>query len=223
MSGVRDLVVCCGLVVFAAGGCDKNISTPFSDAGAAPIATMNVAEWPTVTPGAPPPETINVVTGTTGDISYAQGRGFVDATLLDTWAAMRVPDVCVDRRKVSSWTVTNDVDPTVAFSYAIHNVVNSTITVNFDNTWLHEATVGSQEAPQQVTARYQKTSGTSFIDLLEGSMVASPSAESPDATQIEIVQRIRATGQDAGTAAQMLRDYFASVVAQAHGAKLPTY
>jgi hypothetical protein len=211
------------LVCASGGGCDKNISTPLSDAGVTAFATAMVAEWPATTAGAPPPETINVVSGTDGNISYAQGRGFVDATLLEAWAAMKAPDVCVDRRKVSSWTVTNDVDPTVAASYVIHNVVNSTITINFDNTWLHEATAGTREAPQQVTAHYQKTMGSSFIDLLDGSVVATSSSASPGATSIEIVQRIRATGQDASTAVQMLRDYFASLVARAHGAALPTY
>jgi hypothetical protein len=217
--------MCAGGAVCA--GCDRSISTPLSaDAGVTALPTMMVADWPATAPGAPPPETINVVSGAQGDIFYAQGRGFVDATLLETWAAMKDPDVCVDRRKVSHWTVTNDVDPTVAASYIIHNEVDSTITINFDNTWLHEATAGTRDAPEQVTARYQKTSGSSFIDLLDGSVVAAPAPTSPDAsgaTSIEIVQRIRATGQDAGTAVQMMRDYFASVVAKTHGAALPTY
>lgn len=224
MAGVwYRAVVPAAALVAGLGGCGSNVSTPIGDGGIAVIVPMDTAEWPPIEPGAPPPENVNVALGTMGDIGYAHGRGYVDATLAETWAAMRDPDVCVDRRKVTSWTVTNDVEPGLAASYRIHNVVEALITVEFENTWRHEVTAGTPEAPAGVTATYQKTWGSSYISLLDGSVVARPTPQAENTTSLEIVQRIRATGQGPDTAGQILRDYFASVVARAHGNPLPTY
>jgi hypothetical protein len=214
-TGVNGL---CALVFMA--GCGGNFTSEFP-AGLAPLEPDSKAPWPAATAAEPHPEQIQLVSGTTGDQAWAHGAAFVHAPLGAVWEAMRTPEVCVDRRKVTTFTVTRDVEAGFADSYRIHNVVNGIITVEFENTWRHGVVTGTPEQPTAIAARYQKTWGTTFITVLEGSFVARRVDE--QTTSLLVMEHLQATGQGPETAVQTLRDYYASVLARAHMQPLPTY
>jgi hypothetical protein len=96
----------------------------------------------------------------------------VHQPLAKTWAAFQDPEVVVDRRKVDAWRVTPNVEEGFDVSFRVHNTVNYILTVDFDITWRQSAIQGDRTAPEVVAVRFQKTYGTSFIELLSGSVIA---------------------------------------------------
>jgi hypothetical protein len=161
------------------------------------------------------------VSGSTSSYDWVDGAAYVHASLSAVWAAMQDPNVCADRRQVSSYTVTTDDEPDYDVSFVIHNTVNQTITVQFDNSWRQDATMGTKEQPLQVIAAYQKTAGTTFIGLMAGSFVAQQLDDGN--TSLELVEHLQAFEQGASTAQQTLTDFYASILASVKGQPLPTY
>jgi predicted small lipoprotein YifL len=167
------------------------------------------------------PEEIVTVSGITPEYGWVHARAFVHAPLAATWAAMHDPDVSVDRRAVSEWTIEHDVETGYDFSYRVHNIVHDLITIDFDITWRHGVVQGSPSAPTVVAARYQKTAGSSVISLLTGSVIARRVDDR--ITAIEFIEHLRALATGPDIAERFIRDYYASIVARVHGRPLPTY
>ena len=209
------------LVIVFLAGCWGDEKTRFPE-GLEPLEE-STAPAPAGTEADPHPETIEFVDGERMGFAWVHGRGFVHAPIATTWAAMREPEVCVDRRKVASWSVEHVEmpDEQYDFEYVIHNTVEDVITVEFEITWRHGAVEGTREEPELIVANYQKTWGTTFIDILRGSVVATPVDETT--TEITFVEHLRASAGDGTEAQSYLRDYFDSIVAHAHGEPLPTF
>lgn len=181
----------------------------------------NIAPAPTPTAADRYPETIAFDRGATADYEFVHGRGYVHAPISAVFTAFRDPAVTADRRRVSAYTSTIDVEPAYPYSYRVHNIVNDIVTIEFDITWRLGPTAGTAESPTSFGARYQKTFGSSFIDVLAGSVVAR--VVDSNTTEVELIRHLRATAQNADDAEQTVRDLFTSVVASAHGQPLPTY
>lgn len=207
------LLVASGLIA----GCAGNDSATFPP-GLEPL-DENRAPWPVKAGDDPYPEDIAITTGEADDFDWAHARAYVKAPLAKTWEAMRTPDACVDRTEVTRWTIEEDVEPEYAYSYRIHNVVESVATIEFENTWRHGVVEGTLDAPEQIAARYQKTWGSTYITMLQGSFVAKEIDDG--VTQIEMIEQIDAFAQDSETASNTLRNYFKSIVALAHDKPLP--
>lgn len=199
--------------------CGGDGATTFAP-GLEPLETSTAAR-PAAPSGQQCPEAFNVVTGDTGAYSFGHGRGCLHATLAQVWEAMRDPEVSVDRRRVGEFTVTRNVEPQYPVSFRVHNVVHDIIDIEFDLTWRLGPIEGTNDEPRVVSARYQKTYGSTYIDVLAGSIVARPI--DGDVTEIEVVRHLKGTGVGTEEIEQYLRDYFASVVARVHGMPLPRY
>lgn len=181
----------------------------------------NLAPLPGPVDGDPYPEVLEVVSGGDSDLWWAHARGFVKAPSGVVWAAAREPAVGVDRREVDEWTVEFDTVEGFDDSYTIHNTVKDILTVEYDSTWVHELQKGTEDAPERVVAQWDKTDGTTFIDLLAGSMVLTP--VEAGVTQVDLIEHLRASLRDDQTIASYLRDLHADLVATAHGRPLPTF
>jgi hypothetical protein len=210
------------LVVVALGvtGCFGDEKTSFPE-GLEPFEEIDVAA-PEGTETDPFPERLAFDSGSRSGFDWVEARGFVHAPIARTWEAMREPEVCVDRRAVDRWSVRNVEDAEHDFSYVIHNEVDDVISVEFDNTWRHGATTGTVEVPEEIHANFQKTWGTTFIDILRGSVIARPvDAETTELLMVEHIRAASGDGQEQGRS--YLGDYFASIVAHVRGDPLPTY
>jgi hypothetical protein len=210
-------------VLFAApiaafvSGCAGDTTTTFPD-GLKPLGE-NKAAYPPPKDGDPFPESIQFQIGSTEEFDWAHARAFVHASLADTWKALRDPDVSTDRTHITSLTVERDVEPEYAFSYRIHNVVEDVVTVEFENTWRHDAAEGTVEAPEVVIGAYQKTWGSTYIDLMRGSVVARP--VSSEVTELDLQEEISADFQGPQTAVDTISLYYWSVLAFVAGKPLP--
>lgn len=178
----------------------------------------NRASWPAPVGGVLP-ETPDIVSGGDESLWWAHARGYVHAPAEDVWRYLRDPDTDVDRREVDEWEVTDDTEPGFDDSYTIHCTVNDIITVDYDLTWVHELQAGTEAAPERVVAQWSKTDGTTFIELLEGTVVLEP--ESAGVTRLEYVEHLKAALRDDETIAQYLSDLHASLVAVTAGEPLP--
>jgi hypothetical protein len=178
----------------------------------------NKAHWPD-----PTTEDLDVVSGGDADLWWAHSRGYVQVPLADVWAALAEPDVVVDRREVDVWEVTDDPLPAFDRSWVVHHVVQDVITVDYDLTWAWELQEGTDAAPERIVARWDKTDGTTFIDILSGTIVLEPAPDDPGATGVSVVDHLKAALRDDRTIAKYLEDLHASIVAASHDDPLPTY
>lgn len=174
----------------------------------------NLAEFPA---GDDHPERLEIVSDSAPTHLWAHARGYVHAPLEETWAALQDPDVDVDRREVSEWTVEWDVRPEYEVSYRIHQKVVNIVTVEYDLEWWH----GRLDDDETIAVRWDKTDGTSLIDALRGSIVLYPASD--DVTAIEIVEHLSAPASTTERLETYLVDLHASVVASVDGEPLPTY
>jgi hypothetical protein len=205
------------LIGVCIAGCAGNSTTSFA-AGLDPLEN-DTADWPAPAGNDPHPETIQFAVGSADSYDWAHARAYVHGSITDTWKALKDPDACVDRHNVTSWTVTQNVEPQYTVSFRIHNVVEDIVTVEFENTWRQGATEGTVEEPITVVGRFKKTWGSNYIDLMEGSIVLH--AIDDNTTSMELEEHIDAMGQGSSTAVTTLRGVFDSVVAEVHGQPLP--
>ncbi len=164
------------------------------------------------------PERATVVTGSEADsYDWAVLRGWVKADSPTVWAALTDPDVGVNRRDVSAWTVTESDDDRADVAYVVNEVVEDPITVDFDLTWWHAQ--AEDPADGSVTV-WEKTGGTEFISLIAGSVVATGHDGVVDFLVVHHLQTVDSGPEEAQL---FVEDFYASVLAVAHGEPLPTY
>ncbi len=214
----RTLMLSCALALGSASCAGDDAST--FPPGLEPLET-STAPRPAATSGQQCPEAFNTATGETADYAWAHGRGCLHAPIARVWEALRDPDVSVDRRRVAEWTVTRNVEAQYPVSFRVHNTVHDIIDLTFDLTWREGVVDGTDAEPRVVSARYQKTYGSTYIQVLAGSLVARPL--DAGTTEIEIVRHLKGTGVGAAEAELYLRDCFGSFVARVHGMPLPRY
>ncbi len=215
---MKRFATCLCLCSALAMGCSGEEPTEFPG-GLEPIGE-NSASYPEGTAADPYPETLNLVQQDV-PTSGVEARAYVKASLLDTWAAFQDPEVVVDRRGVTRWTVQHDVEPKYDVSFRTHYVIEDLITVEFDVTWRQGVIDGTTERPEQVGMRYQKTNGSTLVRSLEGSITLE--AIDADVTGISWVQAMDATATSSDDIASWTRDMYDSVLAEVRGEPLPQY
>lgn len=162
------------------------------------------------------PETLSVVSGDDGDLHWTHARGYVQVAAADVVAVVQDPEVGVDRRRVASFEVTPDTEPAYEVSYSVHTVVEDIVTVEYDLGWRHGA-VGEDTWG----TRWQKTDGDSLVELIEGSLVTL--AVDDAATEVQFEYHLKAALTSTEDTESYLSDFYASVVAAAHGDPLPVW
>ena len=195
-----------------------NAVPPGADAsqGLVPLEVPGAAAWPDAADGS-----LSIITGIDEGLGWGDARSIFSFSITTVRDAFANPDAVADRRELDTWTVDEDVtdDPV---SFTLHDeTTDMGVTVDFDITWRMGAVKGSEDRPEEVVARFDKTAGTAFIDVLQGSVDLVADGEQ---TRIELEQELDATlgGEDERIAAY-LADLNASVWAVCRGEPLPTY
>jgi hypothetical protein len=214
----------CGLI----GGCALGKEVTAFPPGLEPLEA-NTADWPDATDGARYPEEQNLNTGDAEDdelgvdYSWSHGRGYIQMPINKVYQALVVPRVNADRREIDSYEVTWDVEPDYPHSYVLSNVVNDVLTIEFDVTWRHGATAGSEDEPEQIGSRWQKTEGSTVIEILRGSVRTFPVSDDVTAVEMVLHQRTLQRGFDSDRTRAYLQDFYVALLAEAHGEPLPEY
>ncbi len=205
-------------VATALCGCWGNKEMEFPP-GLEPLET-NRAPWPEGTDSDPYPEELEVVGGEE-DWIWGHSRGYVHASLATTWEAMRDLEVDVDRRRVDEYSWDWDVPQGYDYTYRIHLLVDDIVTVEWDVDWNHGVVTGTLDEPEAVAVRFFKSDGTSFIDMLAGSIAAYKLED--EVTAIEMIEQLDAAATSVEDVTQFLEDFYVDVVAYSHGEPLPEY
>lgn len=163
------------------------------------------------------PERAAMASGTEDAYDWSVLRGWVKADSEAVWDVLLDPEVAVNRRDVASWTVSAREDDGVDSSYVVNEVVTEPITVDFDLTWRHAQ--GDDPAAGSVSV-WEKTAGTEFISLMAGSVVATGHDGVVD---FLVVFHLKTVDSGTEKTEQFVTDFYASVLAAAHGEPLPTY
>lgn len=213
---------CLGLwaIALSLAACGNNSETSAFVGGLDPLEP-NLATAPQPDGADRYPERFNYDRSATNEYESVYAHGYIHAPLSAVFRAFQDAAVTADRRRISSFSVTPNSEPMFPFSYKVHNVVNDIVTVEFDVNWRLGPTAGTNESPTAFRARYQKTFGSSFIDVLGGSVEAR--VVDANTTEVELIRHLRATGQSADDAEQTVRDMIGSAIARVHGRPLPTY
>ena len=130
--------------------------------------------------------------------------------------------VGADRRTSPDWTTTPLEDPMYDATYLVHHITYDIVTVEWDVTWRHGLVEGTDEAPEVVAMRWQKTDGSTLISTIDGSIVLRPTADG-SATEVELAYHANATGAGLDSYMRYMQDVFDDAVAVTHGEALPTY
>lgn len=165
----------------------------------------------------PYPERYALVSGSSDAYDWAVLRGWVNVEAVDVWPVLTNPDVGVNRRDVASWTVREVSEADADVSYVVNEVVEDPITVDFDLTWRHDQAEDPADGSVSV---WSKTAGTAFITDISGSIVATGHDGVVD---FLVVFHLATVDSGPEEAEAFVTDFYASVLAVAHGEALPTY
>jgi hypothetical protein len=198
--------------------CQKSVETPFP-AGLEPLED-NTAPLPQPVDGDDYPEVLEVVTGD-DEYAWIHARGYVKASVDDTWAAFQEPEVLVDRRGIDEWSFDPVADPEFDYEVLLHYVINDIVTVEFDIEWRQGVAATEDDRVTSVAMRYQKVEGSSFIEMMQGSVLLLEAADG--VTEVQLIEHLDAVQTGVEDVESYQRDLFASVVSFVHGEPLPTY
>lgn len=196
-------------------------------AGLEPWEPMNLAPAPMGMEGDPFPETLSfarrswVIPGTTMRTSSVHARAFIKRPIAAVWAAARDPQTGRDPTASQGFGVrAYNTDPTFAFTYRTHVTVNAVITLMWDVDWRHGVVDGTIEAPRVTAARWQKTMGSSEIELIEGSLMLRAVDGQPDVTEVLYQYHLKAPFSSNETIVDYLTVIFGRLKDKAHGRTL---
>jgi hypothetical protein len=224
--------------LLAVAACGKE-TVPFR-LGLDPLEKVDEVAWPSPTAGEAYPETVSVVDARGRDTfggaagangappySYAHGRAYLSVPVAEVWQAMQAPQGAY----VENYSSRNDVDceavPGVLPEYPLSMLLKKTPKNNgslgrqywFKVTWAGGTLPGAAQPPEQYNFAYQKTDGTSLIQVMEGSIVAR--RVTAGVTSLEIVRHINAPTEDGSSARDWIVEFYTALKEQVHGQPAP--
>lgn len=157
-------------LILVLSACQNDVITPFP-AELEPLDDMAV-DAPAGTPGDPYPETTSTVVGESEAYNWAHVRGYLHHNMSDVWTLMRSDGAAMaDRRDIDAVETDYGVEPEFDLTLVNHLTVNDVLTLEWDLTFRGDLAEGDPSAPDRFALRFQKTEGSSLIDLQEGSIV----------------------------------------------------
>lgn len=190
--------------------CQDNIATPFPP-GLEPLEENPVEE--------PVGEEL-LTQATDTDYIHVFGRGLVFSAPAQLWALAKEPSAMYARCSTDEQTVTADNDAMYESSFLVHYVVNDILTVEWDDQWRYGVVDGSIDAPRLGMIRHQKTQGSDFITLSEGT-VQILATDDPNVSELAFVEHLDALSGSTGDVVKGMQDNYNRLRALAHGEPEP--
>lgn len=188
-------------------GCQSNVKTPFP-AGLEPLAD-NPVELGAMT---------ETLVTQTSDSPYVKifAKGYVLVPPATLWAAAKSPAPNMAICSTDVQTPTENNDPAYEYSFIVHYTVNNIVTVEWDDQWRFGTVEGTPDAPQLAMIKHQKTQGSSFISLSEGTIELDATAD-PNVSTLSFVEYLDATSAGVSDVLKGVQHNYASLVSVAHG------
>lgn len=205
--------------LLASAGCQDNIATPFP-VGLEPLEDNLVP----VQQGGDKLEMLRT-TSTDIDSEIAiYGRGYVLVAPSVMWPASKNPDANDAACSTNEQMVTPNNDTAYEYSFLVHYVVNNVLTVEWDDQWrwgtIQAGTGSGSDAAFFGMMKHQKTQGSSFIELSEGTVQVT-ATDDPNVTELAFVEHLKAAGGGVSDVLAGVQHNYDSLVAVAHGNPIP--
>lgn len=157
-----------------------------------------------------------------GDAGYlfVHGRGYLTVPPAAVWSAIQDAELLSSSCRIDSWSVTEHIDLAYTYSFLVHNEVDDLVTVAWDEEWRFGVVLGTEAAPKLGMVRYQKTYGSDFISLLEGSIQVL-ATERPDVTELQFIEHLDAVGGGHSDLRSSMQRRFDSLQAVVRGGTPP--
>jgi len=214
---VKYLVATAALAI--ASGCQSDVTTPFP-AGLEPLEDNLVP----VQQGGDRMEVLRTTSTDDNDEIKIYGRGYVLVDPLTVWAATKNPDADVAVCSTNAQMVTPNNDPTYEYSFVVHYVVNNILTVEWDDQWrwgtITPGTGSGSAALFFGIIKHQKTEGSSFVELSEGTIEVT-ATDDPNVTELAFVEHLKAAGGGVNDVLAGVQHNYDSLVAVSHGNPIP--
>jgi hypothetical protein len=192
--------------------CQHNIKTPFPP-GLEPL------EDDAAPPADMASETISI-TSTDSDFIRVYGRGYVQTDPATVWAASQSPDPNMAICSTTSRTVDIANETQYEYSFLVHYEVDDVLTVRWDDQWRFGVIEGTADAPTFGMIKHQKTMGSSFITLSEGTIQVL-ATDNPQLTELDFVEHLNAVEASADDVIKGVTHNYNSLVAVSHGNPVP--
>ncbi len=211
------LSVTLGALLLAACNPTRHSDFPL-ELGFTPIeATSILAQWPAPTGTDPYPQALGPIVQVPESGHYAShARGYLHAPLAKVYEALHDPAASYIHNDGDGTRLARspqlDVEP-FPVSFRVR-YANSTIIgeVEFEVTYRAGPLEGTDAAPIVIGERYQKTWGTTHIDVMTGSLVATAVDGAPDVTSVEMIAWLNADTQGQSDCDGTVRDLFGDIV-----------
>ena len=169
------------------------------------------------------PEEIEVLSEDGEDYAWVHARGYLHLSLDDAWTALRNDLVYVNQRTVESYTVTEVDSEEYDYIYIVENQVQDIVPVEFTNEWRHVGNLDEKGDVSDVVVRWQKTEGTDFIQLMEGSVEIIPVDGEDAVVEIRIIEHLKATLDQEDNAVEFVTDMAERWRLVGQGQPIPSY
>lgn len=196
-------------------------ATPFPP-GLEPVGE-NTAPLPRGSAGDPYPEAIEVVHGEVDGVIFVHARAYVHASPAKVLAALMEPDVFADRRNVDDYTATFEVEPEYDFSVQMDYVVDRVVTIEWTENWRYGVLEGTTSRLEHGAIAFQKTFGTTFIALLEGSLEILAVDGEDQITEYGFVEHLDTIMTGSDVPARYAVDMHENIKAYVNNLPLPEY
>ena len=205
--------------LLASAGCQDNVTTPFP-VGLEPLEDNLVP----VQQGG---EKLEMLRTTSTDIDSEiaiYGRGYVLVAPSVMWPASKNPDANDASCSTNQQIVTPNNDTAYEYSFLVHYVVNNILTVEWDDQWrwgtIQDGTGSGSDDAFFGMMKHQKTQGSSFIELSEGTVQVT-ATDDPNVTELAFVEHLKAAGGGVSDVLAGVQHNYDSLVAVGHGNPIP--
>jgi hypothetical protein len=202
-------------VTTAVAACQHNVKTEFPP-GLTPLEDNTI---PAQSSG-PYQETLKTEGHDNGDMLRVYGRGYVLAPPATVWQMAKNPQAVIALCTTDSQMVTPETDPAYELIFAVHYIVHDIVTIEWNDEWRFGTIEGTPDAPDLAMMKHQKTDGSSYITLSEGTIELA-STPDPDVTDLAFIEHINAIGGGDSDLAGAMQRQFGAIVAFSHGMPLP--
>ena len=169
------------------------------------------------------PELIEVRSEDSDEYASVHARGYLHLTLEEAWEALRDDLVYVNQRTVTRYTVEQPESQIYDYVFVVNNEVDDLVTVEFTNEWRHYGNLNDKSEVTDVIVRWQKTDGTDFIQLIDGSVEIIPVDGEDSVVEIRIIEHLKATLDQEANAIEFVTDMAERWRLVGHGEPIPEY
>ena len=201
--------------VLAMVGCQDDISTPFPP-GLEPFE--DDAENQTLDGTVVEALTVK---STDDPMIMVYGRGFIFRSPAEVYAVSHDPEVMLAVCSTTSHSVVDNNEPEYDLSFLVSYFVDDILNVEWDDQWRGDVVLGTLEAPELVMIKHQKTEGSDFISLSEGT-VQLLATDDPAITELRFVEHLDALMASEGDVIAGMQSNFDRMLAVAHGNPIPS-